>query len=76
MKVVAAYLLAVLGGTASPSAEDVKGILSSGTLLCFCQLFYCDLIVVLFVHFQFLIFYCIFKSILSVVCCFVLIDCS
>ncbi|XP_047975759.1 60S acidic ribosomal protein P2-2-like [Salvia hispanica] len=29
MKVVAAYLLAVLGGTASPSAEDVKAILSS-----------------------------------------------
>ncbi|KAL1544481.1 60S acidic ribosomal protein P2 [Salvia divinorum] len=29
MKVVAAYLLAVLGGNASPSAEDVKGILSS-----------------------------------------------
>ncbi|XP_041990321.1 60S acidic ribosomal protein P2A-like [Salvia splendens] len=29
MKVVAAYLLAVLGGTAAPSAEDLKGILSS-----------------------------------------------
>jgi hypothetical protein len=32
MKVVAAYLLAVLGGNTSPSAEDVKNILGSGTL--------------------------------------------
>ncbi|KAI3447483.1 hypothetical protein Pfo_004148 [Paulownia fortunei] len=30
MKVIAAYLLAVLGGNASPSADDVKGILCSG----------------------------------------------
>ncbi|PRQ32176.1 hypothetical protein RchiOBHm_Chr5g0043451 [Rosa chinensis] len=29
MKVVAAYLLAVLGGNTSPSADDVKNILSS-----------------------------------------------
>ncbi|XP_050370130.1 60S acidic ribosomal protein P2B-like [Argentina anserina] len=29
MKVVAAYLLAVLGGNASPSAKDIKSILSS-----------------------------------------------
>ncbi|XP_020260316.1 60S acidic ribosomal protein P2A-like [Asparagus officinalis] len=29
MKVVAAYLLAVLGGNSSPSAEDIKGILGS-----------------------------------------------
>ncbi|KAE8038773.1 hypothetical protein FH972_011249 [Carpinus fangiana] len=29
MKVVAAYLLAVLGGNTSPSAEDVKNILGS-----------------------------------------------
>ncbi|KAL8505067.1 hypothetical protein ACS0TY_016323 [Phlomoides rotata] len=29
MKVIAAYLLAVLGGNASPSAEDLKGILGS-----------------------------------------------
>ncbi|KAL5741037.1 hypothetical protein ACOSP7_029906 [Xanthoceras sorbifolium] len=29
MKVVAAYLLAVLGGKASPSADDIKGILGS-----------------------------------------------
>lgn len=31
MKVIAAYLLAVLGGNASPSADDVKDILCSGT---------------------------------------------
>ncbi|KAK6126336.1 hypothetical protein DH2020_039908 [Rehmannia glutinosa] len=30
MKVIAAYLLAVLGGNASPSADDVKDILCSG----------------------------------------------
>ncbi|KAK6147177.1 hypothetical protein DH2020_018089 [Rehmannia glutinosa] len=30
MKVIAAYLLAVLGGNASPSTDDVKDILSSG----------------------------------------------
>ncbi|KAL0426524.1 UNVERIFIED_CONTAM: 60S acidic ribosomal protein P2 [Sesamum latifolium] len=29
MKVIAAYLLAVLGGNASPSADDLKHILSS-----------------------------------------------
>ncbi|MED6156849.1 60S ribosomal protein P2-alpha [Stylosanthes scabra] len=29
MKVIAAYLLAVLGGNAAPSASDLKGILSS-----------------------------------------------
>ncbi|KAE8673665.1 60S acidic ribosomal protein P2-1 [Hibiscus syriacus] len=29
MKVVAAYLLAVLGGNSSPSADDVKNILGS-----------------------------------------------
>ncbi|XP_051142952.1 60S acidic ribosomal protein P2-like [Andrographis paniculata] len=29
MKVIAAYLLAVLGGNVSPSAEDVKNILAS-----------------------------------------------
>ncbi|KAK6139903.1 hypothetical protein DH2020_026348 [Rehmannia glutinosa] len=29
MKVIAAYLLAVLGGNASPSTDDVKDILSS-----------------------------------------------
>lgn len=33
MKVVAAYLLAVLGGSASPSADVVKDILSSGIYL-------------------------------------------
>lgn len=31
MKIVAAYLLAVLGGNASPSADDLKNILASGT---------------------------------------------
>ena len=31
MKVVAAYLLAVLGGNTCPSAEHVSNILSSGT---------------------------------------------
>lgn len=30
MKVVAAYLLAVLGGKTSPSAADLKDILGSG----------------------------------------------
>eukprot|EP00297_Palpitomonas_bilix_P022559 CAMPEP_0113886542 /NCGR_PEP_ID=MMETSP0780_2-20120614/11619_1 /TAXON_ID=652834 /ORGANISM="Palpitomonas bilix" /LENGTH=48 /DNA_ID=CAMNT_0000874781 /DNA_START=19 /DNA_END=161 /DNA_ORIENTATION=+ /assembly_acc=CAM_ASM_000599 len=29
MKLVAAYLLAVLGGKASPSAEDAKSIIAS-----------------------------------------------
>ncbi|MED6208015.1 60s acidic ribosomal protein P2 [Stylosanthes scabra] len=29
MKVIAAYLLAVLGGNTSPSADDIKNILSS-----------------------------------------------
>ncbi|XP_047973919.1 60S acidic ribosomal protein P2A-like [Salvia hispanica] len=29
MKIVAAYLLAVLGGNASPSAEDISNILAS-----------------------------------------------
>lgn len=33
MKVIAAYLLAVLGGNTSPSADDVKNILESGILL-------------------------------------------
>jgi len=37
MKVVAAYLLAVLGGNPKPSADDLKNILNSGILsfLCF-----------------------------------------
>lgn len=30
MKIVAAYLLAVLGGNPSPSADDLKNILGSG----------------------------------------------
>eukprot|EP00898_Chlorokybus_atmophyticus_P002321 jgi/Chlat1/308/Chrsp1S08786 len=29
MRVIAAYLLAVLGGKSAPNAEDIKGILSS-----------------------------------------------
>ncbi|KAF4359596.1 hypothetical protein F8388_003599 [Cannabis sativa] len=33
MKIIAAYLLAVLGGNAAPSAADLKKILSSG-LIC------------------------------------------
>lgn len=32
MKVIAAYLLAVLGGNTSPSAEDLKDILGSGEI--------------------------------------------
>lgn len=32
MKVIAAYLLAVLGGNISPSAENLKDILGSGIL--------------------------------------------
>lgn len=32
MKVIAAYLLAVLAGNTSPSADDLKDILGSGTL--------------------------------------------
>lgn len=35
MKVIAAYLLAVLGGNTSPSAEDIKNILGSGTFFFF-----------------------------------------
>ena len=31
MKVIAAYLLAILGGKTTPSAEDLKDILGSGT---------------------------------------------
>lgn len=31
MKVVASYLLAVLGGNTTPSADDLKHILGSGT---------------------------------------------
>jgi hypothetical protein len=30
MKVIAAYLLAALGGNTTPSAEDIKSILESG----------------------------------------------
>jgi hypothetical protein len=40
MKVVAAYLLAVLGGNTSPSSDDIKSILGSGTyfsLFSFCS---------------------------------------
>lgn len=33
MKVVAAYLLAVLGGNTSPGADDVKSILNSGSYI-------------------------------------------
>lgn len=33
MKVIAAYLLAVLGGNASPSAKDLKNILGCGKKL-------------------------------------------
>lgn len=44
MKVVAAYLLAVLGGNASPSADDIKGILGSGIYL----IFYFNHVVVFF----------------------------
>ena len=32
MKVIAAYLLAVLGGNANPSADDLQNILGSGIL--------------------------------------------
>lgn len=39
MKVVAAYMLATLGGNASPSADDLKKILGSGTLGRFFYLF-------------------------------------
>ncbi|KAJ0816444.1 putative ribosomal protein P2 [Helianthus annuus] len=34
MKVVAAYLLALLGGNTSPSADDLKNILGSVLLVC------------------------------------------
>ena len=33
MKVIAAYLLAQLGGNASPSAADISKILSSGACM-------------------------------------------
>uniref|UniRef100_A0A2P2JPC7 Uncharacterized protein n=1 Tax=Rhizophora mucronata TaxID=61149 RepID=A0A2P2JPC7_RHIMU len=39
MKVVAAYLLAVLGGNVNPCADDLKDILGSGTFLFF-SIFY------------------------------------
>lgn len=39
MKVVAAYLLAVLGGNAAPSADDLKGILGCGNLLSHSSIF-------------------------------------
>lgn len=32
MKVVAAYLLAVLGGSTCPTNDDIKNILGSGTI--------------------------------------------
>lgn len=35
MKVIAAYLLAVLGGKTCPTAEDIKSILGAGTFLLF-----------------------------------------
>jgi hypothetical protein len=35
MKIIAAYLLAVLGGNAAPSADDIKTILASGSYLSF-----------------------------------------
>lgn len=35
MKVVAAYLLAVLGGNTSPGLDDVKDILNSGSFTIF-----------------------------------------
>lgn len=35
MKVIAAYLLAVLGGKTSPTAVDIKNILGAGTFLLF-----------------------------------------
>lgn len=38
MKVVAAYLLAVLGGNTTPSADDLKNILGSGLFDWFSQL--------------------------------------
>lgn len=34
MKVIAAYLLALLGGNLSPSADDLKNILGSGAIQC------------------------------------------
>lgn len=35
MKVIAAYLLAVLGGNTNPCADDLKHILGSGILYSF-----------------------------------------
>jgi len=35
MKIVAAYLLSVLGGNTSPSADDLKNILGSGFFILF-----------------------------------------
>jgi hypothetical protein len=40
MKIIAAYLLAVLGGNASPSAADIKNILASGSYSYFFFEFY------------------------------------
>ena len=33
MKLIAAYLLALLGGNSSPTAEDLKSVLGSGMFL-------------------------------------------
>jgi len=35
MKVAAAFLLAVLGGNANPSADNIKDIIGAGKFLCF-----------------------------------------
>lgn len=45
MKVIAAYLLAVLGGNAAPSADDLRTILGSGTPFFSSSLFFKDLFV-------------------------------
>lgn len=58
MKVIAAYLLAVLGGNACPTAGDVKHILGSGSF-CFTVnylMFFCAWLVVLSYQIRFCLF--------------------
>lgn len=38
MKVVAAFLLAVLGGNANPSADNIKDIIGAGNFVFVCSL--------------------------------------
>lgn len=51
MKVIASYLLAVLGGNTSPSAADLKKILASGIVFFF--------LISLYIHFFLYVSFCV-----------------